>query len=502
MTDAYKIREGSLQESFFKSRAKIQFYGGGFANGKTSAAAVRVLTLAQEYPGANILLARSTYPKLNDTLRKEFLKWCPPEWIKRKTEKPNDVVLINDTMINFRYIEQQGKSNESTTSNLLSANYDLIVVDQMEDPEITHKDFLDLLGRLRGMTRYTGTDPTMPSSGPRWMFITSNPTRNWVYHEIVKPVHDFKAGRRNTKLLFDEDKKAPMVELFEGSTYGNQENLEPDYIKTLEAAYTGQMKERFLMGKWGAYEGLVYPQFDDMMHMVPQQIMWDHIAKLRMGYMQPTFIEGYDYGQSSPSCYLLGIVDNNGVIYFVDGFYGPSLTIHEQAEKIKTIRRQWSVKSTTTQRIYADPQIFKKTSATKNVVGQSISDMFAEELIDMQPAANDILAGIVKVQQYLTVNEHRVHPIYGTPNSPKMFYSAHLEFIATEYSVYRWRKNSSGITEDVPVDRDDHSLDTTKYALSVAPALGKIVVPYRQRNYGLTTWAENAPQEQRKARHG
>jgi phage terminase large subunit len=504
MTTAYKIRQGSLQERFFKSRAKIQFYGGGFANGKTSAVAIRALELARDYPGGNFLLARSTYPKLNDTLRKEFLKWCPAGWIKQKSEKPNNVVLTNGTTINFRYLEQQGKSNESTTSNLLSATYDLIIVDQMEDPEINHKDFLDLLGRLRGMTRYQGSDPTMPNTGPRWMLLTSNPTRNWVYHELIKPLHDYKAGRRNTKLLLDQDTQEPMIELFEGSTYENKDNLEPDFIKTLEAAYTGQMKERFLMGKWGAYEGLVYPQFDDQMHMIPQEMMHEHVARLRMGYVQPTIIQGYDYGQSSPSCYLIGLIDQQGFIYIVDGFYQADMQIHHQANAIKEIRNKWgwTTQHEQSSDLFADPQIFKKTSATKTLVGQSVSDMFGEENVIMRRGNNDILSGIVKVRQYLTVNENRIHPLFGTAMSPKIMFSSHLEFISNEFSSYRWKKNTSGETEEVPVDRNDHAMDTIKYILSEAPPLGKVIVPFRNRNFGLNTWAENADPVQRKARHG
>jgi hypothetical protein len=34
---------------------------------------VKALQLAKDYPGSNGLIARSTFPKLNDTIRKEFL---------------------------------------------------------------------------------------------------------------------------------------------------------------------------------------------------------------------------------------------------------------------------------------------------------------------------------------------------------------------------------------------------------------------------------------------
>ena len=147
----FRLQHDSLQDKFLNSKAKVQLFGGGFANGKTAAACLKCIRIAKDYPGANILMARSTYPKLNDTLRKEFIKWCPPDWIDsfpKSANGSNTCTLKNGTTINFRYIAQQGKlGNEATTSNLLSATYDAVIVDQMEDPEIVHKDFLDLLGR-------------------------------------------------------------------------------------------------------------------------------------------------------------------------------------------------------------------------------------------------------------------------------------------------------------------------------------------------------------------
>src|SRR5262245_31129602 len=125
----YNLQEGSPQYGFHNSRSKLQIMGGGFGNGKTTALVIKALKLARDYPGSNGLLGRSTYPKLNDTLRKVFLDWCPPHWIKRRpTQEDNTCHLANGTIVNFRYIAQRGKQSESgdTTSNLLSATYDWI----------------------------------------------------------------------------------------------------------------------------------------------------------------------------------------------------------------------------------------------------------------------------------------------------------------------------------------------------------------------------------------
>jgi hypothetical protein len=69
----------------------------------------------------------------------------------------------------------------------------------------------------------------------------------------------------------------PIVELFEGSTYTNKDNLPEDFIETLEAAYQGQMRQRYLLGEWGAFEGLVYPQYDPSVHMVSEAEIFDYL---------------------------------------------------------------------------------------------------------------------------------------------------------------------------------------------------------------------------------
>ena len=203
MTIAYNIKENSLHDKFQKSRAKVQVFGGGFGNGKSAALCIKALIMGNKYPGANILLARSTFPKLNSTLRVEFEKWCPKGSIKRNVNsKENFIELHNGTRFNFSYVAQQGKSNESSTSNLLSATYDAILIDQVEDPEITYKDFLDLLGRLRGSTRRRDdSDFTWPTTGPRFLILACNPTRNWVFKKLIKPLQEkvIVTGKRPNK---------------------------------------------------------------------------------------------------------------------------------------------------------------------------------------------------------------------------------------------------------------------------------------------------------------
>lgn len=484
----YKIQENSVHQRFLQSTCKVQIFGGGFGNGKTAAACVKAIGLITDYPGCNGLIARATFPKLNDTIRKEFKLWCPPSLIASfPTSKNSDntAKFVNGSEVNFRYVSQQGKSAEQTTSNLLSATYDWIIIDQMEDPEITEKDFLDLLGRLRGNTIYRGRDPRMPKSGPRFLILTVNPTANWFYKRIIKPLHIYEqTGKIVDDLLCerDEDGKAilvndkpiMMVELFEASTYANAGNLGADFIKMLESTYRGQMKDRFLLGKWASYEGLVYPQFSDIDNVVPYNDMAEYMNTLGGMNYHFNWVEGYDFGIASPSCYLAGFVCPNGAVHIIDGFYKRDYAIKEQVAQIKEIRARYGIPDN---EIWADPSIFRRISPGAKTVGKSTVDMFWEEgKIKFRRGNNDITNGILKVQAYLSAQPHMINPYNGDKNAPLMYFSDRLHDVHNEFNAYMWEKDTSGKPVDEPVDKDDHAMDTIKYLMSERPEIGKILL--------------------------
>lgn len=491
---AYRVNEGSLQEKFDKLRTKVQFYGGGFANGKTAAAVVlKALKLAKDYPGCNGLIARSTYPKLNDTIRAEFLKWCPAHWIKsfpRSSNASNTCTLVNGSTINFRYVAQQGTAQgEQSTSNLLSATYDWAIVDQIEDPEIVEKDFDDILGRLRGMTPYAGDDPTMPRTGPRWFIITANPTRNWVYKRLIKPMHTYlETGVIGPQLLCErnpdtdepvldaEGKPNLLLGIVEGSTYENADNLEPDFIKTLESTYRGVMKDRFLLGGWGSYEGLIYPAYDDITHMLPYDDVMDYLGDLQQQFYEVNFFEGYDFGIAVPSCYLCAFADAWGNVFFVDGFYekGEDMPVEDQRDAILDIRKSYEIRGNPA--IMADPAIFRRTSASKRTIGQSTADILYNNGngVRVVRGNNDILNGIIKVSTYLAPSKMHKHPLTGEYGAPHLYITDNLQFLSDEFGGYMWKVNGKGDREDAPRDKDDHGMDTVKYALSRRPEVASL----------------------------
>jgi hypothetical protein len=399
------------------------------------------------------------------------------------------------TTVNFRYISQRGKTSEDgqTTSNLLSSTFDFIGIDQVEDPGIVEKDFFDLMGRLRGTTPYRGSDTTMPPSGPRWLCLTCNPTSNWFYRRLIKPLHIYKQkGVITDALLINARTKEPVIDLFEGSTYENASNLPADFIEGMESTFSGQMRDRFLLGKWAAYEGLVYPNFREELHMLPREKLQGHLDDLvSVRRVRVKAIEGYDFGISAPSCYLFGFIDNYGRVIIVDGFYKTEMSLEEQADKIKLIRGKWSDKVTIDAPISADPSLFrKKTMPGYKILGTTIAQKFDNELgLKMRPADNSIDAGIVKVSSYLNTYRH-MPPIDPPDASALIYFSEELEFIRDEFSNYFWKRNPLGEFEDQPIDRNNHAMDAIKYLLSFRPKPGEIAIPKTEAVPAYMFWHE------------
>lgn len=473
-----------MHERMLASNAEIIVFGGGYGNGKTAAACVRALTWAEMYPGSNGLIARSTYPKLNDTIRREFFKWCPPEWVERMpTRDFNTAVLTNGTNVNFRYVQrrQQDDSGDGR-SNLLSATYDWIIVDQIEDPEFSYQDFLDLVGRLRGSTPYVGDDPKARLIGPQQMIVTLNPNRNWTYRKLVRPVHAYmkgvvtddlivKVGLDGKPVLDANGKPQPNIELIEGATHENVANVGEGYIARMLGAFKNKtLRDRYIFGKWGALEGLVYPQFDDTVHMVSRSSMLEYLEELRQAGIRPTWIHGYDHGIMSPACYLLAFIDHQSNVCVLDGFYEVEQQIDDLANAMRFIWAKYGLMESSLPEILADPAIFKRT---QQATGPTVAGLFAEAGIRMARGSNDILGGISKVSQFLTLAPRHEHPILGTRPAPHMIFASELAFIENEITDYTFDKNTDGETLDKPRDKNDHAMDTIKFMLSrqIAPAV-------------------------------
>jgi hypothetical protein len=306
---------------------------------------------------------------------------------------------------------------------------------------------------------------------------------------------------RHGKVVKGEDgKPSLLLDIVEGSTYENAHVLEPDVIQGLESTYTGQMKDRFLLGQWAAYEGLVYPQYNDLTHSVEHSDIIKLWRKLTDQGLLIPFIDGYDFGIARPSCYLIAFVDDQGNVVIVDGFYKAELGILEQAEKIRQIRNKW--KMSLDQDCYADPNIFRRYGSNSGNVNETVASQFLNLGVPMRRGNNDVLGGIVKVGSYLTPTRFHRNPFTDNFGAPHLYVSRKLDWWIDEIGGYYWDKDTKGEREDRPNDRNDHAMDTTKYMLTKLDAIAR-PDPRLNQEVKYLQWMEGEVEieSQRKWRH-
>lgn len=482
----FKVKEDSLQDKFLNLRTKIQMYGGGFGNGKTCCGCNKALTLMHDYPGSHGAILRETLPKVTGTTMKEFFKWCPKNWIQSWNKSDRVLTLKNGSSCVFGYLAQQGSDN-NTTSNVLSATFDWVLIDQVEDPGIVYKDFTDILGRLRGSTPYNGSDPSMPKTGPRWLMLLCNPTRNWVYKKIIAPLQKYqKFGVITDDLLWDYEKNELLIGLVEGSTYDNKDNVPEDFIKTLEMTYKGQMKDRFLLGKWEGYDGLIYPSFDLNVHVVPHEDVVNYYNDLILSH-KVQITEAFDYGLAVPSCYGFSFTDNDNNVILMDGYYDKEKTLDYIAHEIIKIRDNYKF-SLPSASIVADPAIFRR-NIIKDYQTTSIADeMFNKFGLRFCPGQNDIMTGITKVTSYLDLMKMHKNPFTSTYYAPHFYVSDKCTWFIDEITDYHWKKDKNDESQDIPVDKNDHAMDMLKYLLTYKKDIATLINMKKKNNDFLTTW--------------
>lgn len=481
----FEITEGSPQYKLFMSEAPIQIAAGGYGWGKTSLLCVKCIQIMQDYPNCHGAILRNTEPNLNTTTYQEFLKWCPKHLIaKYPSNKDKHLVFKNGSSVLFSYIKMNVRG-DSKTMNLLSATFDFIFIDQLEDPEFNYDLFCDLQGRLRGTAKYVG-DQNKPTYC-NYMMCTTNPTQNWINTKLVRPLKVYeKTGVISEDLMKDEElyektgEVKLVIDLIEGTTYDNADHLPEGFIKRLENIYKGNRRRKYMLGEWDVGENLVYDMFSYNDNVVDECDMEEHLKNVKKDY-SPIWIEGFDYGVAKPSCYLLAFIDQHGIYNFVDGFYKAELSVRDQASLIKEIRDKYGVDKGD---VVSDPALFRRSRVDLNTVAEE----FSRHGIDLVRGNNNISGGIARCGSMIELSIGR-NPYTGATMSPKVIISSRLQFMIDEIVNYRWKESRDGIM-DVPSDKNDHAMDAMKYILTYDEDKAKMVKKMIQFQQEIRQWRE------------
>jgi PBSX family phage terminase large subunit len=192
-------------------------------------------------------------------------------------------------------------------------------------------------------------------------------------------------------------------------------------IKRYHEIYTGSFYERFILGKWCACHGLIYP-------FVSSEIFFSREKLSNFS----CFALSCDYGIINPmSCGLWGKLDETW--YRIDEYYydskieGRTLTDEEHFEAIKKLIGNKKINF-----IAIDPS------------ASSFITLFRRKNFIVLPAKNNMLEGINRVSQALKLGRIKI--------------CDNCQAAINEFSIYKWHASY-----DYPIKENDHAMDDIRY---------------------------------------
>jgi PBSX family phage terminase large subunit len=242
------------------------------------------------------------------------------------------------------------------------------------------------------------------SGSKMWFNCNPDNPSHWFYNEWIKKLREKNA----LYLHFDMDDNPSL-----------SERVKERYKRM----YSGTFYERFVLGKWTASQGAVYPMFSREKHVFGGDVECER------------FVISCDYGTVNPSSFgLWGLCD--GIWYRLKEYYYDS-------------RREGI--SRTDEEHYA---ALEELAGSRNI-GKVIVDPSAASFIEcirrhgkfpVVKADNDVVSGIRQVSSALKQGRLKFH--------------CSCRDILREFTLYIWNEKAG---TDAPVKENDHAMDDMRY---------------------------------------
>ena len=229
---------------------------------------------------------------------------------------------------------------------------------------------------------------------------------------------------------------------YEFMQWSDNPYLDKDEIGQLEGCLDERALQSRKFGKFAAAEGLVYPEFDESVHViepfsVPKE--WQDCISIDPGLNNPLSAHWY-------------AVDFDDNVYVIAEHYEAGRDIDYHSEKIKEISKRLDWKRDGQGRVRALIDSAAKQRTLSGV--KSVAELFYERGIIVNPDVDkDLFSGIARVKSYLN-QENGLPNIYIFKNCVRLI---------SEIKGYFW---GSG---DAPRKANDHSLDEMRYYLMSRP---------------------------------
>lgn len=219
------------------------------------------------------------------------------------------------------------------------------------------------------------------------------------------------------------DKAAEKNLLYVHFDLSDNPSLSAAVIERYKRLYSGVFYDRFILGKWTAAEGLVYPMFDAHKHTFEGEIACER------------FVVSCDYGTVNPSSF--GLWGKSGEKWYrLDEYYfdsakeGYRKTDEEHYQALCRLIGGREIET-----VICDPS-----------AASFIQCIMRHGQYRVKPAKNDVVWGIRKVSDCI--------------REGRLMINKRCRDTLREFSLYRWDENSG---KDCPIKENDHAMDDIRY---------------------------------------
>ncbi len=427
ITEYNKRKKHRKQLAFHKCKKRNRWVFGGNRSGKTECGAVECLWILRgihpyrpnRRDAFGWAVSLSTQVQ-RDVAQAKILKYLPKSWISEiimltgRRDSPSGGVIDQIKIKNvFGGISTLGfKSCDQGREKFQGSSLDFVWFDE-EPPRDIYEECL-----MRVMDRRGDIFGTMtPLKG-----------KTFIYNEIY-------LNRRNNPQIWHEC-----------MTWADNPYLSKSEARLLESSLDGAALDARKYGRFSDGAGLVYPEFDESVHVIPPFAVppeWQDAISIDPGLNNPLSAHWY-------------CVDWDGNIYVVAEHFaaGKDVDFHAAAIKETSRRLGWKTDSRGRVRALIDSAANQRTLASQ----KSVTELFYERGILADPNVNkDVFSGISRVKSYLCRGN----------GAPDIYVFSTCVNMIEEFRGYAWGAG------DAPVKRDDHCMDELRYYVMSRPEAPK-----------------------------
>lgn len=415
---------GNLAKFFtMKNKTEI-ILDGPAGSGKTRIALERQHLISCKYPGARGLVTRKYRSSMNETclqvLDKEVFADSngaayqdTPHW----AERDQKYIYDNGSEIIVAGMDDPTK--------VMSSQYDWAYWN--EAIEGKESEWMAIMSRLRN-----GRVPYQQMIGDT----NPGPPQHWILsRERADKLVRLPTNHKDNPVYWDVKHAKWTVK---GEAYVNG---------ILRDSLTGITRDRLYSGRWVSAEGIVYPQWDANIHVIPRRAL----PKNWLRYW------GFDFGYIDPFVWIEIVEDpESGTLYLTRELYHTGLRVDQAAEIIREHSQ-----GITPYALICDHDAEDRATLEKGL-GFLTLPAFKPINIGIQFLQNRIRGDNPKYR-----NAHGLYVMHDANIMPdRTLRERHKPTCAEEeFPIYQWDTGKIALDKykDLPIDKNNHAMDTLRY---------------------------------------